>query len=54
MAAYVLFTVFLCQRGSSESRRPGAIELVDVDARDVTLTDEVPWPTSWWTAADSL
>ena len=34
MAAYVLFTVFLCQRGSSESRRPGAIELVDVDARD--------------------
>lgn len=44
MAAYVLFTVFLCQRGSSESRRPGAIELVDVDARDLTITDEVPWP----------
>ena len=44
MAAYVLFTVFLYQRGSSESKRPGAIELVDVDVRDLTITDQVPWP----------
>jgi hypothetical protein len=44
MAAYILFTVFLYQRGSSESKRPRAIELVDVDPRDSPNKDQAPWP----------
>ena len=44
MAAYVLLTVFLFQRGSSESKRPGAIELVDVDPRESPASPEQPWP----------
>jgi hypothetical protein len=44
MAAYVLLTVFLYQRGSSESKRPGAIELIDADPRDSPRRDEAPWP----------
>lgn len=31
MACYVLLTAFLYQRGSSESRRPDVVELVDLD-----------------------
>jgi hypothetical protein len=33
MAFYVLLTAFLYQRGSSESKRPDTIELVDLDPR---------------------
>jgi hypothetical protein len=44
MAGYVLLTVFLFQRGSSESKRPGAIELVDVDAREAPNRRDAPWP----------
>jgi hypothetical protein len=34
MAAYVVFTVFLYQRGSSESKNPGGKEAVDRDPRN--------------------
>ena len=44
MAAFVTFTVFLYQKGSPESRRPGTIELVDVDPRSFADQDDVPWP----------
>ena len=44
MAAYILLTVFLYQRGSSESKRPHAIELVDVDPRESPKKDDAPWP----------
>jgi len=44
MAAYVLLTAVLYQRGSSESKRPGAIELVDADPRESGRRDEAPWP----------
>jgi hypothetical protein len=44
MAAFVTFTAFLYQKGSPESRRPGAIELVDADPREFANQDDVPWP----------
>ncbi len=44
MAFYVLLTVFLYQRGSSESKRPDVVELVDLDPRLSPNTDEAPWP----------
>ena len=44
MAAFVTFTAFLYQKGSPESRRPGAIELVDVDPRSFKDQDDAPWP----------
>jgi hypothetical protein len=44
MAAFVTFTTFLYQKGSPESRRRGAIELVDADARDFALLPDAPWP----------
>jgi hypothetical protein len=44
MAAFVLLTTVLYQAGSSESKRPGVIEPVDVDPRDVTLQPDAPWP----------
>ena len=34
MAVFVLLTTWLVQKGSPESRRPGAKELVDTDPRD--------------------
>jgi hypothetical protein len=46
MAAYVLFTAFLFQRGSSESKDPDKAEEVDRDprlARGKRLAD-APWP----------
>jgi len=43
MAVFVLLTAVLYQRGSSESKRIGVIETVDVDPRDVTALD-APWP----------
>jgi hypothetical protein len=46
MAAYVLLTIGLYQRGSSESKRPGLREPVDQDPRQVTglALKEAPWP----------
>jgi hypothetical protein len=40
----VLLTTVLYQEGSSESKRPGVIEPVDVDPRQVTLPSDAPWP----------
>ena len=40
----MLLTAFLYQRGSSESKRPDVIELVDLDPRDSPLKENAPWP----------
>jgi Domain of unknown function (DUF6766) len=39
MASYVLFTVFLYQKGSSESKTPGKKEKADEDPRDAKNKD---------------
>ena len=44
MAVFVLLTTVLVQKGSPESRRPGAKELVDADPRDFADNPDVPWP----------
>jgi hypothetical protein len=44
MAFYVLLTAFLYQRGSSESKRPDVVELVDLDPRDSPVKEDAPWP----------
>jgi hypothetical protein len=44
MAVFVLLTTVLVQRGSPESRRPGATELVDADPRDFASHPGAPWP----------
>jgi hypothetical protein len=44
MAAYVLFTVFLFQRGSSESKKLDEEEAVDRDPRKARLKKDAPWP----------
>jgi hypothetical protein len=44
MAFYVLLTAFLYQRGSSESKLPDVMELVDLDPRDSPLKENAPWP----------
>ena len=44
MAVFVLLTTWLVQKGSPESRRPGAKELVDTDPRDFADDPEAPWP----------
>jgi Domain of unknown function (DUF6766) len=44
MAAFVLLTTVLIQKGSPESRRPGAKELVDSDPRDFAHDPNAPWP----------
>jgi hypothetical protein len=46
MAAYILLTVSLFQKGSSESKKPEGGEAVDVDPRTVrgTALAEAPWP----------
>ena len=44
MAIFVLLTTVLVQKGSPESRRPGARELVDVDPRDFASDPGAPWP----------
>lgn len=51
MAAFVIFTAFLYQKGSPESRRPGVVEASDVDPRRFGHLDDVPWPvrTGGWT-----
>lgn len=44
MAFYVLLTVWLFQVGSSESKRPDVVELVDLDPRDSPDKEKAPWP----------
>lgn len=44
MAFYVLLTVWLFQLGSSESKRPDVVELVDLDPRDSPNKEKAPWP----------
>ena len=44
MAFYVLLTMFLYQRGSSESKRPDVLEMVDLDPRESPNKDAAPWP----------
>ena len=44
MAAYVMFTVFLYQKGSSESKTPGQTEAVDRDPRLSRHNPRAPWP----------
>jgi hypothetical protein len=44
MGAYVLFTVFLFQRGSSESKDPDKEESVDEDPRQARDREGIPWP----------
>ena len=43
-AAYVILTVYLFQRGSSESKDPDKEEPVDADPRDSQDDPEAPWP----------
>jgi hypothetical protein len=44
MAAYVVLTVFLFQKGSSESKKPDEKEPVDRDPRDSKDKKDAPWP----------
>jgi len=44
MAGYVLLTVWLRQKGSSESKKLDAEEPVDADPRPSTAPPSVPWP----------
>jgi hypothetical protein len=44
MAAYVIFTVFLFQRGSAESKDPDAVEDVDEDPRHHQHHPQAPGP----------
>ena len=44
MAAYVVLTAYLIQRGSAESKNPDQHEAVDDDPRDADRRHDVPWP----------
>lgn len=44
MAVYVVFTAFLFQKGSSESKRPGVTERVDIILPDSRNDPRTPWP----------
>jgi hypothetical protein len=44
MAMYVILTVFLFQKGSSESKPMGKTAPQDQDPRDATIKDSTPWP----------
>jgi hypothetical protein len=44
MAMYVVLTVFLFQKGSSESKPMGKAAPQDQDPRAATLKDATPWP----------
>jgi len=54
MSAYVIFTVFLYQKGSSESKDPNRKEVVDRDPRVVPRHEDMPGPVRaggwrlWW------
>jgi hypothetical protein len=44
MAMYVVLTVFLFQKGSSESKPMGKTAPQDADPRDAALKGSTPWP----------
>ena len=44
MSAYVVFTIFLYQKGSSESKPPDTIERVDVIPEESRKRKDAPWP----------
>jgi hypothetical protein len=44
MGMYVILTVFLFQKGSSESKPLGRDAPQDQDPRDATIKDATPWP----------
>ena len=44
MGSYVVLTIFLFQKGSSESKPPGETAPQDQDPRKVKLTASTPWP----------
>jgi len=44
MFVYVLFTAFLFQKGSSESKKPEGKEAVDKDPRLAEIKKDTPWP----------
>src|SRR5688572_5726479 len=44
MSAYVLLTVWLFQKGSSESKRPETVERVDHLAPKKWRSEDTPWP----------
>ena len=44
MAAYVVLTIFLYQKGSSESKEPDTLERVDVIPGKSRKSKDAPWP----------
>jgi len=44
MAAFVVLTAFLYQKGSSESKDPGRVEEVDTRLLPEDVPDDAPWP----------
>jgi hypothetical protein len=44
MAAFVLLTTYLVQRGSAESKHPDKENDVDADPRDAAHKKDAPWP----------
>jgi hypothetical protein len=44
MGAYVVLTIFLFQKGSSESKKPDAIERVDIIPKQSRKEKDTPWP----------
>ncbi|HEV3469406.1 MAG TPA: DUF6766 family protein [Pyrinomonadaceae bacterium] len=44
MAAFVLLTAFLYQKGSSESKDPGRVEEVDTRLLPEDIPEDAPWP----------
>src|SRR5687768_11863121 len=44
MAAFVLLTAYLYQKGSAESKRIGVVEEVDLDPRDFAHLPDAPGP----------
>jgi succinate dehydrogenase hydrophobic anchor subunit len=44
MSAYVVFTIFLYQKGSSESKEPGKLERTDIIPESARKDKDAPWP----------
>jgi hypothetical protein len=44
MAAYVVLTIFLFQKGSSESKKPDTLERVDILPKQSRKDKDTPWP----------
>src|SRR5688572_387476 len=47
MAAYILLTVFLFQKGSAESKRPGVVDRVDRVLPKRLQDKDTPWPVRY-------